>query len=110
MRTVRSRHQRAVLAARQAVPDPARVFVAGNANAVVERGAAEPAVQHIFVRQLTAIPALLLLEQQVKHRIREARTNADDRASHAKTRPLSKTKCHQRQCAAPTIRSALRWS
>jgi hypothetical protein len=42
-RIVRLRHQRAVLAAGQAVFDPGRVFVAGNAYAVVKRTAAQPA-------------------------------------------------------------------
>jgi hypothetical protein len=56
-------HQRAILAACPTVPDPGRILVTRYADTTVEGTAAQPAVQHIFVVQLTAVPTLLFAQQ-----------------------------------------------
>ncbi len=57
------RHQGAIFAARQTVPDPRRILVTRHADATVEGTAAQPAEQHIFVVELIAVPTLLFAQQ-----------------------------------------------
>ena len=56
-------HQGAVFAATQAVPDPRRVLVAGDADPMIERATAQPAEKDVLVGQLAAILTLLFSEQ-----------------------------------------------
>ena len=53
------RHEGAILAARQAVTDPRRILMTRYANTTVERTAAQPTEQNVFVVELIAVPTLL---------------------------------------------------
>ena len=56
---MQQRHQGAILAACLTVPYPGRILVTGYANTTVEGTAAQPAVQHVFVVEPTAVLTLL---------------------------------------------------
>ncbi len=50
----------------------------GGANAEVEGASAEPAVEHTLMVELAAVSAFLFSQQQIEHKSRLPRTNADD--------------------------------
>ena len=74
-------HQGTVFAAAQAILDPVGIFVAADADAVVKGTAAEPAEEHVLMRQPAAVPTLLLLEQEIEHEVPLGRTSAHGRGA-----------------------------
>ena len=84
---MRLRHQGAIFAADQAVSNPGRILVAGNADPMVERTTAQPAEKNVFVRELAAVLTLLLSPDQIKHRNRTRRTSGHDPMALSRTPP-----------------------
>ena len=57
---MRLRHQRPIFAARQAMLDPGRILVTGDADTQMKGAAAQPTEKNVSMRQLVAVLTLFL--------------------------------------------------
>src|SRR5438876_11154539 len=88
---VRLRHQGAILAAGKAMLDPGGILVTGSTDSIVERTAAQPTKQNIFVRKLATVLTFLFSQDQIKHKIHEAQTNARRSICSSRSLPSYRT-------------------
>ena len=104
------RHQRPILAARQAMLDPGRILVTGDADAQMKGAAAQPTEKNVSLGESFAILTSFFVKRIVEHGIRTTRTNARGAAVPSEIPPWCKTRCHLCASTVPALQSFLRSS